>query len=296
MPSTYSETHLSAKIPASAPVSPLAHRVRSTSAGHRPSPVTPQRFTRGFKLYENPSSPITPGGHLTSPHTPLTARSYGSSDGSMLETPPSVSNNRRLNVKLSLQNIAKENRDRSVADLTENWRFRAKENGIKVSSGTEDPHYADDEGEFVGLTLLPSANWGFFAFTASDHSAPECYPENLLQESAYMLAIDSGAVLRLRAALLPPPFPTAHRRVRAQSEAVLPRKPLYSQIQGPLSPTRYSVATTPVNTRTPPAKASLAQHRRLKGCLTEPPRRLPSLMSQVRPLLRFIQPTVTKLA
>jgi hypothetical protein len=37
-------------------------------------------------------------------------------------------------------------RDKSLADIAQNWRSRANENGIRVSSAPEDPHYADDEG------------------------------------------------------------------------------------------------------------------------------------------------------
>lgn len=56
--------------------------------------------------------------------------------------------------RLSLSSLSPEvsfqgkNSKRSLADIAENWRTRANENGIRVASG--ESHFADDEGELCG--------------------------------------------------------------------------------------------------------------------------------------------------
>ena len=86
---------------------------------------------------------------ISTPYTPISLRSAPSSNGSSLATPASVSgNSRRLSLNLSpeVSFQAKTTSKKSLADIADNWRTRANENGIKVES-SEDSQYLDDEGE-----------------------------------------------------------------------------------------------------------------------------------------------------
>ena len=102
------------------------------------TPVTPQRFPRTNR---NTFSPHTPVSVLSTPYTPLSLRSALSSNGSTLNTPGSALSFKKLSFSMSPEIITK----KSLADIADNWRSRANQNGIKVSSAPDDPHYADDE-------------------------------------------------------------------------------------------------------------------------------------------------------
>lgn len=58
-----------------------------------------------------------------------------------------MTSNRRHSVSQSPEVSLSSKSKRSLADIAENWRTRANENGIKVSS--EDSHFVDDEGEYM---------------------------------------------------------------------------------------------------------------------------------------------------
>lgn len=130
----------------SVPTSPVM--ARSTS--HKSQPVTPQRLphSRAHRYSASQSlyrSPVTPA----SPYTPLSLRSFassGSGGSSTLTTPDQIA----LGVKhLSFSpdtSRAAAGKDQSLADIADNWRSRASENGIKVSSVNDDAHFGDDEG------------------------------------------------------------------------------------------------------------------------------------------------------
>lgn len=49
----------------------------------------------------------------------------------------------------SISDISIDGKDKSLADLAQNWRARASQHGIKVSPSKagNDSHYGDDEGE-----------------------------------------------------------------------------------------------------------------------------------------------------
>lgn len=134
-------------IPASAPTSPAI-----TRKSERNPPATPQRSlprpsVRHFQ------SPYTPINTLSTPYTPISLRSAPSSNGSSLATPASATgNHRRLSLNLSpeVSFQAKTTSKKSLADIADNWRTRANENGIKVESG-DDSQYVDDEGKIVSL-------------------------------------------------------------------------------------------------------------------------------------------------
>ena len=127
--------------PASAPTSPA-----TTRSGHRNPPVTPQRITRSAPRQQPYHfSPLTPATNTSTPYTPLSLRSI-SSNGSTLTTPISAAS-RRLSLtqspEVGIQ--GKSQRQKSLADIAHNWRNRANENGIRVTSSRES-QFADDEG------------------------------------------------------------------------------------------------------------------------------------------------------
>ena len=130
-------------IPASAPTSPAVIRKSDRNA-----PATPQRTTQRASIRHS-QSPYTPVTSLSTPYTPLSLRSAPSSNGSTLVTPVSA-NARRLSLSLSPEDsFHAKNSKKSLADVAENWRNRANENGIRVASG--ESHFADDEGTFSGV-------------------------------------------------------------------------------------------------------------------------------------------------
>ena len=131
----------------SVPTSPAMSR--STKA----QPVTPQRLPRqqprSQTLYR---SPLTP---LTSPYTPPSLRSIDSTGSSTLTTPDNFGINvkKRLNFSVSLEggrNLTSV-KDKSLADIADNWRSRANENGIKVSFSNDDSNYRADSCERIYL-------------------------------------------------------------------------------------------------------------------------------------------------
>lgn len=169
MPTTTTKKPVLARVPASAPVSPAT--VRCNVGNRNVSPVTPQRITRAPFFTNQGHSPMAPARHVSAPYTPLTSRSYGSPDGSILATPSSGSSLKRLNLGLSPGPGFERYKERSLADIAENWRARACENGIRVSGPGEDPHYADDEGRCMRVIELfrnidPSCE-------ASDHTTSD---------------------------------------------------------------------------------------------------------------------------
>lgn len=138
----------------SVPTSPAMAR----STFHKSQPVTPQRLPAQRQQHRHSSSqsfyksPITP----VSPYTPLSLRSFTSSSSggsSTLTTPDHIGLGvKRLSFSPEVSRSATgvtAVKDQSLADIAENWRSRASENGIKVSSGNDDSHYGDDEGKVV---------------------------------------------------------------------------------------------------------------------------------------------------
>ena len=135
----------------SVPTSPAMSR--STKA----QPVTPQRLPRqqprSQTLYRSPFTPST------SPYTPLSLRSMDSTDSSILTTPDNIAINvkKRLNFSsVSLEGGRKLSsaKDKSLADIADNWRSRANENGIKVSFSNDDSNYHADNCERIYIYHL----------------------------------------------------------------------------------------------------------------------------------------------
>ncbi|CCM05864.1 uncharacterized protein FIBRA_08100 [Fibroporia radiculosa] len=137
-------------IPVSAPTSPAVTRSKTD----RHPPVTPQRATQSVQ-YRHVSSPYTPATTLSTPYTPFSLRSLSSSsNGSNLATPASVAGRRRLSLSLSPE----VNMDStSFADIAENWRMRANENGIKVTSGDDSQYLADESSLDISIPIIDKA-------------------------------------------------------------------------------------------------------------------------------------------
>ena len=105
-------------------------------------PVTPKRIPRAHKYHMD--SPFTPVSSFSTPYTPLSFRSVLSSNDSTLNTPGSAPRAKRLSFSMSSE-VDLKTKDKSLADIAQNWRSRANENGIKVSSAPDGSHYANDE-------------------------------------------------------------------------------------------------------------------------------------------------------
>jgi hypothetical protein len=83
--------------------------------------------------------------------------SSNSNSLSTLTTPNSVKHLSLLSPEVIKTTNAIPNKDKSLADIAENWRSRVSENGIKVSSSVsacEDSHYGDDEGTVMYAHFL----------------------------------------------------------------------------------------------------------------------------------------------
>jgi len=122
---------------------------RSTKA----QPVTPQRHSRQQPRSQSfYRSPLTPS---TSPYTPLSLRSVNSTGSSTLTTPDNsaIGLKKRLAFTAGSPDVirsATATQDKSLADIAENWRSRASDNGIKVSFGDQDDsQYVADDCECI---------------------------------------------------------------------------------------------------------------------------------------------------
>ncbi|KAK0445125.1 hypothetical protein EV421DRAFT_1797689 [Armillaria borealis] len=213
------------------------------------TPSTPQRANRpahshshslSYSHLRSPSSPATP-------YTPLSLRSFASSNPSPALTTPASVRNFPAGLKHShfaSPQVAKSytsspnvSRDQSLADLARNWRSCASKNGIKVAT-CDAPQFDDDD--------------------ATDMS--------------FYDANDSGFITA-EEALLPPPFMSNQRR-RALSTSQAPAYLAMNQSQRmiPTSPLRHRNSSAPKNSvmATPPPNRNLARQLKLRGSLTDP--------------------------
>jgi len=148
----------------SVPTSPAATRL------NKGQPVTPQRLPRqqgrSQSFYR---SPLTPA---TSPYSPLSLRSADSTDSSILTTPENSHLSLRKRPVYSVDHGRSVNasRDKSLADVADNWRSRANENDVKAPFLKNGPvnHTFDDCKCIYALFFAPY-KWSNH-FTASDLS------------------------------------------------------------------------------------------------------------------------------
>ncbi|KAI0694216.1 hypothetical protein BC835DRAFT_1533943 [Cytidiella melzeri] len=221
-------------VPASAPTSPAVVRGKSD----RTQPATPQRILqRAHRQLQ--SSPYTPAASFTSPYTPLSLRSFSTSTASSLATPASTTASRRLSLSLSPEDSFHAKGRKGIADIADNWRNRAHENGIKVG---EESRFADDEDDDDDIDLDTSS------FFSADR------------------------------ALLPAPFLSTQRRARAFTQALphvpaLPLAPMSNPMQMSTparAPRARPFALSPAFLNTPPPNQDLLKKFRLRGSNTDP--------------------------
>ncbi|RDB30252.1 hypothetical protein Hypma_007304 [Hypsizygus marmoreus] len=230
---------------------------------HKSQPVTPQRLSAQRQQHRYSSSqslyrsPITPA----SPYTPLSLRSFtssGSGGSSTLTTPDNVGLSvKRLSFSPEVASstpagIAK---DQSLADIAENWRSRASENGIKVSSMLDDSHFGDDEAS--ERTLSDAANDSMFISTEEALLAPPFVTNRRIELAGTRPRAQSH---------VPPPTsrsfssPIVNRNTSAR--ALPPTSPLVAR--------RLNQSQNTSVTSTPPPNRALARQLKLKGSFTDP--------------------------
>lgn len=168
---------------------------------------------------------------------------------------------------------------KSFADIADNWRTRAGENGIKVRP-SEESQFADDEGTHI-CALIDGLS--------TDLCDPSCSQEMTMVTTmapASFLSTKVGFVppwylplaehTRIEA-LLPAPFLSSQRRARAftQIQPQVISSPL-AQIPNPQlsTPARtshgQSFAFSPALLNTPPPNAALLNKYRMRGAATDP--------------------------
>ncbi|KAG6821128.1 hypothetical protein H0H93_006467 [Arthromyces matolae] len=229
------------------------------SVHHKNQPVTPQRFPSQRLAHRYSSSqslhrsPVTP----TTPYTPLSLRSFTSSTSgisSALNTPDNDGISRDSLFSPNIVSPLVRVKDRSLADIADNWRSRANENGIKVSSINDGSHYADDEAS--ERTTSDAANDSGFISAEEALLAPSLISSQ---------RVPSLNVNRPRAqSHLPRPF----------SSPLNPRNPTrhLAQPSSPLALRRSNQSQNTNAISTPPPNRTLVRQLKLKGSLTDPPR------------------------
>ncbi|KAF8172645.1 hypothetical protein BJ912DRAFT_1025004 [Pholiota molesta] len=226
----------------SVPTSPAMSR------SAKAQPVTPQRLPRHQPRSQSfYRSPLTPS---TSPYTPMSLRSFDSTGSSILTTP----DNLNINVKkrLAFSGVSPDvvrttaaSQDKSIADIADNWRSRANENGIKVA-------------------FEPQDDSNYIADDSSDMSLSDVANDSVIISEDSLLAAPSFSTHR-RLHSLP-----ISNRPRAQSHASAPRSRVH-----PSSPVIPRLPNSLNLMSTPPPNRTLARQLKLKGSLTDPaqPRR-----------------------
>ncbi|KAF9003258.1 hypothetical protein BDQ17DRAFT_1355829 [Cyathus striatus] len=243
--------------PSSLPTSFQSFSVPSSPANVRSAkgnPVTPQRVPRQHRHSQSFYGSIARSPLTSSPYTPL---SVASDTSSTLITPESIhlGAKRRLGLAYGSPEVVRsvsmhvQGKDNSLADIAENWRSRANENGIKVSQ--ESSQFLDDDGSEINDSsfinnedILPSA-----FFSAHRRTSSEAISTRL------RTGFPSADALSNTPSLQP----------QATSSPVRSRRTLGSLNQ--------SMNTNLMST--PPPNRTLASQLKLKGSFTDPaqPRR-----------------------
>ncbi|EMD31900.1 hypothetical protein CERSUDRAFT_119204 [Gelatoporia subvermispora B] len=210
-------------VPASAPTSPAVTRSKSD----RHPPVTPQRIP--VRNVQHPyASPYTPATTSSTPYTPLSLRSFSSSSVSTLATPASAASRRRLSLSVSPEVSTNA---KSLADIAQNWRTRANENGIRVTS-SDDSHYKADDSLICDMSsssidkaLLPAPFLSTHrrARAHSQAQAPLSQIHDPVQFSTPSRPVHSGILNT------PPPQPLFRLRGSVTDPAHTRRRPAFEQ-------------------------------------------------------------------
>jgi hypothetical protein len=164
---------------ASAPTSPAVTRGKTGNP-----PATPQRTLQRAHHRQVSCSPYTPVNSLSTPYTPYSLRSFSSSNVSSLATPASIAGQRRQNIPVSPEDSFRGRDQKSFADIADNWRTRANENGIKVRP-SEESQFADDEGAHTCALLGPQRDDSCCALCLGD--------DELDLDGSGFFSVDRGA-------------------------------------------------------------------------------------------------------
>ncbi|KDQ21803.1 hypothetical protein BOTBODRAFT_169004 [Botryobasidium botryosum FD-172 SS1] len=133
---------------------PAARKSRAPANSSR-APFTP--------LFDTPGLSSSSGSVLSTPYTPFSSRSFASS---AFTTPDSKD---RI---YPAPKLAPSERIKSLADATQNWRMRAEENGIKVSSIEQVP--SKDPVVAQGPGLLPAPSFASLDRRDNSQHSPMC--------------------------------------------------------------------------------------------------------------------------
>lgn len=271
----------------SVPASPKTTRsVSASDNDHRRSfaPVTPQRNNRRSRVASSPLSQTnTSPSIIASPFTPIT-NVYSSA--SSVASP-----NSSISTKIGFSpDYVRSSKAKGIADATNNWRSRAKENGIKVAN--------DEESYGTSLTHVLVALFigAVIAYAPRVHVQPTSSPHPKVCANIHLLLIRLYPYA-LFADSIHASFLSTHRRSRQalfqanSSDGTAFITPLTTRItsQGNLmdasisSPDNSSLLNTPESRRsasgsftvvTPSPRSSqvIAQRLRQRGSLTDPAR------------------------
>ncbi len=161
-------------------------------------PATPQRAHRpahshsqslSYSHARSPASPATP-------YTPISLRSFTSSNpSSTLATPVSAKSHANVlkHMSFSSPQLVKSYaaNDNSLADLAQNWRSRANENGIKVSKSMVDTSQYDEDDSKRFFSHFRSY---FNAYKALFMTATTRRPVSSLPKKVIPLYLSCGSV------------------------------------------------------------------------------------------------------
>ena len=150
------------------------------------APVTPQRINSLNKQLRTPSSPSL-SSMISSPFTPIT-NCYSSA--SSLASP-----NSSISTKVDYSPETTKLKIKSIADTTNNWRTRAKENGIKVTT--------DNIGKG---TVFLSSKLAFTDLLSEMHDSPKGIFTIALRKLIYICILFAESI--------PASFLSTHRRAR----------------------------------------------------------------------------------
>ncbi|KAH9896942.1 hypothetical protein C8Q73DRAFT_728358 [Cubamyces lactineus] len=215
-------------IPASAPTSPVVHRNKQN---HHPS--TPQRPLHHSASARHYTSPFTPATTLSTPYTPLSLRSFSSTVSSIATPASAAPPPRRRGASLSLSPPAvptQNSQNRSLADIAQNWRTRANENGIKVSPSDVskyqyDSSICDMSSASIDESLLPAP---FLSNQRRARALSQAYAP-LIPVAENALATPNRSIQSIGMMNTPPPQPGYRLRGSVTDPAHTRRRPTFEQ-------------------------------------------------------------------
>ncbi|KLO16116.1 hypothetical protein SCHPADRAFT_938160 [Schizopora paradoxa] len=221
------------------PQSTSPKKPRASSERRPLVPVTPQRINSAQKQNRFASSPLTPNSSIvSSPFSPIT-NVYSST--STFATPnSSVSSQNKFDVSPAVLKF----KSKSLADVTSNWRSRAKENGIKVS--------ADDAADDVEVHSKENVS----SFISNHRRSRQALFQTKSTDNTPFISPQAARIYRDEGNTTVP-YSTA------DLSASLPNTP---------EPSRTSSGSYSLTTPSPQTSNAIVQKLRQRGSLTDPAR------------------------